>query len=160
MSKYKHVTWRCRTLPWQAQVNEKYLGSFADEELAAQAVAKKLRQPKASLLRATAPAAPRRTHEYVYAAPKRTHKYVYWHTARQKWQVKIGATHHDNFDNHEDALQKAIATTKRDRDSLQLHPDVVRKSLQGQHNAVAQQTSWFHDLYAAYSKPDEVAKSR
>ena len=118
MSKYKHVTWRRRSLPWQAQVDGEYLGSFADEELAAEAVAKNLRRPKASLLRRTAPAAPKGTNKN----PKRTHKYVYWHTARQKWQVKIGTTHHGIFANHEDALQKAIATTKQDRDSLQLHP--------------------------------------
>ena len=157
MSKYKHVTWRgralSRSLPWQAQVDGEYLGSFANEELAAQAVAKKLRQPKASLLRP----APKRKHKYVDAAPKRTHKYVYWHMARQKWQVKIGTAHHGMFANHEDALRRAIAITKQDGDSLQLHPDVVRRSLQGQHNAVAQQASWFQDLYAAYSKPDEVA---
>ena len=40
---------------------------------------------------------------------------------------------------------------------MHLDPDGVCRSLQGQHNAVAQQASWFQDLYAAYSKPDEVA---
>ena len=54
-------------------------------------------------------------------------------------------------------MRKAIAAAKQDRDSLQLHPHVVRRSLQGQHNSVAQQASWFQDLYAAYSRPDEVA---
>ena len=43
-SKYKHATWRSRATndgkPWQATVQRKYLGSFAQEEEAAKAVAK------------------------------------------------------------------------------------------------------------------------
>ena len=74
----------------------KYLGSFAKEEEAAEAVAKKLRQPKASLLHSHHGSAPRQT-------PKRTHRYahVYWHRANQAWQVKIGDTFLGLFDDHE-----------------------------------------------------------
>jgi len=73
-SKYKHVTWHSRATndgkPRQATAQRKYLGSFTQEEEAAKAVAKILRQPKANLV--TSYSAPKETHQ-------RTHRSVYWH---------------------------------------------------------------------------------
>ena len=90
-SKYKYVTWRSRAgKPWQALVQGKYLGSFAKEEEAVEAVAKKLRQPKASLLRSHHGSAPMRT-------PRRTHRYVYWHRLDQLWHLRIGHTFLGSF---------------------------------------------------------------
>ena len=56
-SKYKHVVFHKGCKPWRAEImsefGKKFLGCFQDEEEAAEAVAKKLGQLKASLLRAT-----------------------------------------------------------------------------------------------------------
>ena len=83
-SRYNYVTKRDRLhKPWQALVGGEYLGSFAKEEQAAAVVAKKLGQPKASLLHMPTLAA-------ISKAPKRTHPYVYWHSTHHAWQVKIG----------------------------------------------------------------------
>ncbi len=102
-SKYKHVTWRSRATndgkPWQATVQRKYLGSFTQEEEAAKAVAKFLRQPMANLL--TSYSAPKETHQ-------RTHRYVYWHCRDQLWQVKIGGKVLGSFVDHADALAVAV----------------------------------------------------
>lgn len=147
-SKYNHVTKRKRIKkPWQALAGGEYLGSFAKEEQAAAAVAKKLGQPKASLLRTPAPA----------KAPKRSHRYVYWHSANQAWQVKIGGVFLGLFEQHEDALLMATKETGHTRDELQLCPNVVRRSLQGQRNAVSQHACWFQKLYMAYATSKEVA---
>ena len=84
MSKYKHVSQHYHSdragMLWRARLRGEFLGSFADEELAAQAVAKKLRQPKASLLRLTAPAAP----------PKCKYKHVTQrHRLGLPWQAQV-----------------------------------------------------------------------
>ena len=81
-SRYKYVAKRARNdKPWQAIARGQYVGAFADEEQAAEAVAEKLGQPKASFLRTPAPGA-------IGKAPQRTHRYVYWHSTHQAWQVK------------------------------------------------------------------------
>ena len=84
-SEYRHVTLRPRRQkPWRAMVDEKYLGSFATAEEAAQAAADKLGQPKEALLRhpkkSSKPSKPAKT-------PKRSHRFVYWHRGESKWQV-------------------------------------------------------------------------
>ena len=150
-SKYKHVTKRDRTdKPWQAQVKGEYLGCFMKEVQAAEVVAKKLGQPKASFLR---PAAASKASK----APKRTHRYVYWHSARHAWQVKIGTEFFGLYPNHEDALAAAVMQTGLQKDDLLLSPDHVCRSLQGQRNSVQMHIAWFQHLYMAYSKPEGVA---
>ena len=148
-SRYKHVYKRDRAdKPWWAIVHGEYLGSFAEEEQAARAVAKKLKQPKKSLLRAP---------DAKSTAPKRTHRYVYWHSARNAWQVKIGDDFLGLFANHEDALARVIEETGLTKDELQLCSDHVRRSLQGQRNAVLMHATWFQHLYKAYATPEGVA---
>lgn len=144
-SKYKHVTRRARQdKPWQASVRGKHLGTFANEEQAAAAVAKKLQQPKNTLLRKTA----------LKRIPKRTHRYIYWHNRAQAWQVKIGSAYLGVFGDHEDALQTVIKHKGLVREELRLCPNAVRRSLQGQRNAVELHISWFQGLYLAYSIPE------
>ena len=157
-SKYKHVTKRTHRYvtndridkPWQAQVKGEYLGCFMKEVQAAEAVAKKLGQPKVSFLR---PAAASKASK----APKRTHRYVYWHSARHAWQVKIGTEFFGLYPNHEDALAAVVMQTGLQKDDLLLSPDHVRRSLQGQRNSVQMHIAWFQHLYMAYSKPEGVA---
>ena len=102
-SKYKHVTWHSRATndgkPWQATVQRKYLGSFAQEAEAAKAVAKFLRQPMANLL--TSYSAPKETHQ-------RTHRYVYWRWSRLTLARKIGGKVWGSFVDHADALAVAV----------------------------------------------------
>ena len=153
-SKYKYIAWRSHAnqdgKPWQAVVQGKYLGCFTKEEEAAEAVAKKLRQPKASLLHSHHGSAPMRT-------PRRTHRYVYWHRRDQLWQVKIGHTFWGSFVDHEVALAMAVEKVGISKEELQLHPHDVRKSLQGKRHAVLQHAHWFRHLYRAYSGPDGPA---
>ena len=145
-SKYKHVTWRSRATndgkPWQATVQRKYLGSFAQEEEAAKAVAKFLRQPMANLL--TSYSAPKETHQ-------RTHRYVYWHCRDQLWQVKIGGKVWGSFVDHADALAVVVKKAGLSQTQLQLHSNDACKSSQGKRHAVSQQAEWFRHLYRAYA---------
>ena len=151
-SKYKHVTRRARQdKPWQASVLGEYLGTFADEEQAAEVVAKKLRRPKATLLRKTAVGASSRVPKRI---PKRAHRYIYWHHRAQAWQVKIGTAFLGVFRDHEDALQTVIEHKGLLREELRLCPNAVRRSLQGQRNAAMLHVSWFQSLYTAYSIPE------
>ena len=146
-SKYHHVTRRWRPdKPWQAMVCREYLGTFATEEEAAQAAADKLSQPKKTLLRS-----------HQAKPPKRSHRFVYWHRTESKWQVKIGTQHYGNFAEHDEALAMATKKTGLTIEDLQLHPDCVRKSVQGQRHAVSQHLSWFQHLYQAFADPKEVA---
>ena len=168
-SKYLYVTMRCglvvrstsksggvraRTPSWQAVVCGEYLGNFPTEEEAAQAAADKLGQPKKSLLRppkkSSMPSKPAKT-------PTRSHRFVYWHSSESKWQVKIGAKNHGNFTEHDEALAMATKQTGLTIQDLQLRPGDVRRSLQGQRNAVSQHLSWFQGLYLAFSNPAEMA---
>ena len=154
-SKYRHVTRRRfateQAKPWQAMVCHEYLGTFANEEEAAQAAADKLGQPKKTLLRSHQAKPSKRSH------PKRSHRFVYWHRAESKWQVKIGTQHYGNFAEHDEALAMATKKTGLTIEDLQLHPDCVRKSVQGQRHAVSQHLSWFQHLYQAFADPKEVA---
>ena len=156
-SKYHHVTRRLRPdKPWQAMVCREYLGTFATEEEAAQAAADKLRQPKKTLLRShQAKKTLLRSHQA--KPPKRSHRFVYWHRSESKWQVKIGTQHYGNFAEHDEALAMATKKTGLTIEDLQLHPDRVRKSVQGQRHAVSQQLSWFQHLYQAFTDPRGVA---
>ena len=121
-SKYHHVTRRRRPdKPWQAMVRREYLGTFATEEKAAQAAADKLSQPKKTLLRS-----------HQAKPPKRSHRFVYWHRTESKWQVKIGTQHYGNFAKYDKALAMATKKSGLTIKDLQLHPDCVRKSVQGQ----------------------------
>ena len=167
-SRYKHVTLRkgelARAKPWQAMVRKEYLGCFADEEKAAKAVAKKLRRPKTSLLlrdQGTSGIGRPKTISLLprdpSKEPKRSHRFVYWHAKGLKWQVKIGATFYGLFDKHDDALARATEETGLKKEDLLLRPDHVRRSLQGQRNAIAQHVSWFQHLYQAYADPKVVA---
>ena len=67
VSRYKHVYQKKGDKPWWACVQGEYLGAYANEDRAAQAVGKKLGQPKKSLLRVP---------QAMASAPKRTHRYV------------------------------------------------------------------------------------
>jgi len=94
-SQYKHVYKRGEgERPWWAWVHKEYLGAYATEEQAAEAVACKLQEPLESLLR----------RPKGKAGPKRTHRYVYWESIRGAWQVKIGKKFLGRFPTHEEAL--------------------------------------------------------
>ena len=80
-------------------MKRKYLGSFAQEEEAAKAVAKRLRQPRANLV--TYYSAPEATHQ-------RTDRSVYLHCRDHIWQVKIGGKVWVSFVDHADALAVAV----------------------------------------------------
>ena len=132
-SKYHHVTRRRRPdKPWQAMVRREYLGTFATEEKAAQAAADKLSQPKKTLLRSRSSSGTPKTTAKPAKPPKRSHRFVYWHRTESKWQVKIGTQHYGNFAEHDEALAMATKKTGLTIEDLQLHPDCVRKSVQGQ----------------------------
>ena len=149
-SKYRHVTMRPRQgKPWQAMVCGEYLGTFATDEEAAQAAADKLGQPKKTLnLNYAKPTA---------KPPKRSHRFVYWHSTQHKWFVKISDQFHGNFAEQHEALAMATRLTGLTIEDLQLCPDHVRRSLQGQRHAVSQHLSWFQHLYQAFADPEEVA---
>ena len=136
-SKYRHVTrrlekpWR-RDKQWQAVVCGEYLGTFATAKEAAQAAADKLGQPKKTLLRSRSSSGTPKTTAQPAKPPKRSHRFVYWHRAESKWQVKIGTQRYGNFAEHDEAVAMATNKTGLTIEDLQLHPDCVRKSVQGQ----------------------------
>ena len=116
--------------PWQATEQRKYLGSFAQEEEAAKAVAKFLAQPMANLL--TSCSAPKETHQ-------RTHRYVYWHCRDQLWQVKIGGKVLGSFVDHADALAVVVNKAGLIQSSCSYILRVCVKSSQDNRHAVSQQ---------------------
>ena len=113
-------------------MQRKYLGSFAQEEEAAKAAAKFLRQTMANLL--TSYSAAKATHQ-------RAHRYVYWHWRDQLWQVKIGGKVLGSFVDHAVALAMAVKKAGLSQDNMQLHPKDARKSSQGKRLAVLQHTN-------------------
>ena len=147
MSRYWHITKRDRGKrgnPWQVLIAERYIGCFPDEEAAARAAAKELGVSKASLRRSS------ETTTQKKKTPKRTHKYVYWHRTTGSWQVKIGASFHGRFHEHEDALLLVVEKTGLTRQDLELSPNEVRKSVQGQRNMIPKHMFWFQKMFAAY----------
>ena len=157
-SKYLHVTRRWHQgKPWQAVVCGEYVGTFATAEEAAQAAADKLGQPKKTLLRSRISSGTPKTIAKPAKPPKRSHRFVYWHRAESKWQVKISTRHYGNFAEHDEALAMATKQTGLTVEDLQLCPDHVRRSVQGQRHAVSQHLSWFQHLYQAFADPKEVA---
>ena len=156
-SKYRCVTRRSRQAkPWQAMVGGEYLGCYATEAEAAKAAADKLGQPKKTLLLGQ-PKATQAKKTLLRSQPKRSHRFVYWHNTQSKWQVKIGKRHHGLFTEHDEALTMASKQTGLTIEDLQLCPDRVRRSVQGQRNAVSQHLAWFQLLYQAFADHKEMA---
>ena len=71
--------------------------------------------------------------------------------------MKIGSVYHGTFARHCKALACVRKKTGLEDKDLLLKADHVRRSLQGQRNAVSQHVVWFRRLYNAYSTSQKVA---